>query len=70
MRNIISIVAVALTLADLCFGGLSIRALNAEEGEKRWSIAIHGGAGTLDRERMTPERRAAYEAALQEAPFR
>ncbi|MEQ8410072.1 MAG: isoaspartyl peptidase/L-asparaginase [Erythrobacter sp.] len=40
----------------------------AEDHEKpEWSIAIHGGAGTLDPDRMTPERRAAYEAALQEA---
>ncbi|QIQ87904.1 isoaspartyl peptidase/L-asparaginase family protein [Erythrobacter sp.] len=35
--------------------------------QPKWSIAIHGGAGTLDPDRMTPERRAAYEAALQEA---
>lgn len=40
---------------------------NHAEDEPRWSIAIHGGAGTLDPDRMTPERRAAYEAALQEA---
>jgi beta-aspartyl-peptidase (threonine type) len=33
----------------------------------RWSIAIHGGAGTLDPAKMTPERRAEYEAALQAA---
>ena len=33
----------------------------------RWSIAIHGGAGTLDPDKMTPEKRAAYEAALQQA---
>ncbi|MGY6551208.1 MAG: isoaspartyl peptidase/L-asparaginase family protein [Erythrobacter sp.] len=33
----------------------------------QWSLAIHGGAGTLDRAAMTPEKRAAYEAALQEA---
>ena len=32
-----------------------------------WSIAIHGGAGTLDRKDMTPERDAAYRAALQQA---
>lgn len=32
-----------------------------------WSIAIHGGAGTLQREDMTPERDAAYRAALQRA---
>ena len=33
----------------------------------KWSIAIHGGAGTLSPDNMTPERRAEYEAALQEA---
>ncbi|KLE36051.1 asparaginase [Aurantiacibacter luteus] len=32
-----------------------------------WSIAIHGGAGTLSREAMTPEREAEYTAALQAA---
>jgi len=35
--------------------------------QPKWSIAIHGGAGTLDPDRMTSERRAAYEAALQQA---
>jgi beta-aspartyl-peptidase (threonine type) len=33
----------------------------------KWSIAIHGGAGTLDPKAMTPERRSEYEAALQVA---
>jgi L-asparaginase / beta-aspartyl-peptidase len=33
----------------------------------KWSIAIHGGAGTLDPDKMTPEKRAEYEAALQVA---
>ena len=33
----------------------------------RWSLAIHGGAGTLTRDAMTPEREAEYEAALQAA---
>jgi beta-aspartyl-peptidase (threonine type) len=33
----------------------------------KWSIAIHGGAGTLDPKAMTPQRRAEYEAALQVA---
>jgi len=42
--------------------------LAAEDHEKpKWSIAIHGGAGTLDPAMMTPERRAEYEAALQQA---
>lgn len=29
-----------------------------------WSIAIHGGAGTITREAMTPEKEAEYRAAL------
>ncbi|AOL22528.1 beta-aspartyl-peptidase (threonine type) [Erythrobacter litoralis] len=42
--------------------------LAAENHDKpEWSIAIHGGAGTLDPTMMTPERRAEYEAALQQA---
>jgi len=34
---------------------------------EQWSIAIHGGAGTMSREEMTDEKRAEYEAALQAA---
>lgn len=37
------------------------------EDAPAWSLAIHGGAGTLDPAQMTPERRAAYEADLQRA---
>ena len=33
----------------------------------RWSLAIHGGAGTLERKDMTPEKDAAYRQALQAA---
>jgi L-asparaginase / beta-aspartyl-peptidase len=35
--------------------------------EPSWSFAIHGGAGVLERARMTPERQAQYRAALQVA---
>lgn len=35
--------------------------------EKKFSIAIHGGAGTIVREDMTPELEAAYTKALSEA---
>ena len=38
-----------------------------EEAAPKWSIAIHGGAGTMAKDKMTPEKRAEYEAALQEA---
>ena len=32
--------------------------------ENKWSIAIHGGAGTMARERMSEAQQAEYEAAL------
>lgn len=35
--------------------------------QAQWSIAIHGGAGTVDRAKMLPEVRAGYEAALSAA---
>ncbi|MEM6584149.1 MAG: isoaspartyl peptidase/L-asparaginase [Pseudomonadota bacterium] len=38
-----------------------------EDNAPKWSIAIHGGAGTMAKDKMTPEKRAEYEAALQEA---
>ncbi|MEL7198320.1 MAG: isoaspartyl peptidase/L-asparaginase [Pseudomonadota bacterium] len=52
---------------------LAFSSANAQEDteptktEPQWSIAIHGGAGTIRREDTTPEQVAEYEAALQEA---
>ncbi|XUU60982.1 isoaspartyl peptidase/L-asparaginase family protein [Erythrobacter sp. HA6-11] len=59
----------ALIVPALLLGATApLQAEDAMETETpRWSIAIHGGAGTLNPNRMTPERRAEYEAALQEA---
>jgi len=52
-------------LATLALALMAQPAL-AEDAPK-WSLAIHGGAGTLDPKAMTPEKRAAYEADLQRA---
>lgn len=56
MKKLLALVALAL-MSQPAF---------AEEAPK-WSLAIHGGAGTLDPAQMTPEKRAAYEADLQRA---
>ncbi|WP_017664597.1 isoaspartyl peptidase/L-asparaginase family protein [Porphyrobacter sp. AAP82] len=56
MKKLIALVALAL-MSQPAF---------AEDAPK-WSLAIHGGAGTLDPAQMTPEKRAAYEADLQAA---
>lgn len=39
----------------------------AGDGERDWGIVIHGGAGTIDRGSMTPEREAEYNATLEQA---
>ena len=71
VKSVFSIKVMALTLA--CLGlalglpGIAVAQSVSETNEPRWSIAIHGGAGTLNPDSMTPDRRAAYEAALQEA---
>jgi beta-aspartyl-peptidase (threonine type) len=39
----------------------------AHAAAPRWSIAIHGGAGTMSREAMTPAKEAEYRAALDHA---
>lgn len=36
----------------------------AQEAEARWSFAIHGGAGVIERADLSPEQDAAYRAAL------
>jgi L-asparaginase / beta-aspartyl-peptidase len=57
MKKLLALVALAL-MSQPAF---------AEEAAPKWSFAIHGGAGTLDPKQMTPEKRAAYEADLQQA---
>ena len=54
-------------LAVLCFSVPEMVAAHELAEEQRWSIAIHGGAGTMDRDKMTAEQQTAYKAALQAA---
>ncbi|GAA0868247.1 isoaspartyl peptidase/L-asparaginase [Brevundimonas basaltis] len=39
----------------------------AAQDAPRWSFAIHGGAGVIERDSLTPEQDAAYRAALHRA---
>ena len=79
MRTTLTALRAKFTLLCLGLIGLSPAALAAQEQAQeqaleqaeaqgpRWSIAIHGGAGTMERAQMTPEKEAEYEAALQAA---
>ncbi|MXO97223.1 isoaspartyl peptidase/L-asparaginase [Erythrobacter aquimaris] len=58
----------ALVFSALALTGqIPATAQDSEPAETRWSFAIHGGAGTISREDMTPEEDAAHRAALQAA---
>jgi len=66
----------ALALAAACAPAPSPRAtpaaIAAGSGslggqQARWGMVIHGGAGTISREQMTPAREAAYRAGLERA---
>lgn len=56
MKKLVTLIALAL---------MSQPALAQEPAAPKWSLAIHGGAGTLSRTAMTPEKEAEYEATLQ-----
>ncbi|WP_298743662.1 isoaspartyl peptidase/L-asparaginase family protein [uncultured Brevundimonas sp.] len=46
---------------------LAAAAPAAAQEPARWSFAIHGGAGVIERDSLTPEQDAAYRAALHRA---
>ena len=54
-----------LTLAAVALALLASPA--AAQEAPRWSFAIHGGAGVIERASLTPEQDAAYRAALHRA---
>ena len=52
----------------LAAAGLALLASPAAaQDAPRWSFAIHGGAGVIERASLTPEQDAAYRAALHRA---
>ena len=58
---------ILFALAALALSPTAVLAQDASPPPPSWSLAIHGGAGTLSRDARTPERQAEYEAALQAA---
>jgi L-asparaginase / beta-aspartyl-peptidase len=42
---------------------------NPQAGRKNYALVIHGGAGTILKKNMTPDKEKAYQAALEEALY-
>lgn len=72
-RKFLGSVGAAVMAAGLPAGGATAEAAQRRRGAlptqalRPFGFVIHGGAGTIDRSRMTPERAAAYRAALTQA---
>lgn len=58
--------SVRSALIALCISGGAVGA-HAQDAAPRWSLAIHGGAGVIERAGLTPDQDAAYRASLQRA---
>ena len=56
-----------LLVAALALFAAPAAAQEASREPARWSFAIHGGAGVIERDSLTPEQDAAYRAALHRA---
>jgi beta-aspartyl-peptidase (threonine type) len=54
-------------LFGLCFSATGAAAQTPDNHPPRWSFAIHGGAGVIERANLSPEQDAAYRAALTKA---
>lgn len=63
MKNKLSSIA----LTGLLFTQLLISNTVHADSAPTFAIAIHGGAGTIDKQKMTKKRRAAYESKLKQA---
>lgn len=55
------------TASVIAAGLLSLLAAPSMAEEARWSLAIHGGAGVIERANLSPERDALYRQGLQQA---
>ncbi len=68
MKKIIAVLAVLPALFGACNPSTqNIKDQKMDAERPAYAIAIHGGAGTIRRENMSPEKEAAYRSALDSA---
>ena len=64
IRNLLGLFGSAILLSAMT---TAASAQDDMDEEAHWSIAIHGGAGTIERDKITPEKDAEIRAALDKA---
>ena len=65
MKKILFIVLPVLLLSVGCGKQATVREPAAAQPEVKWAIVVHGGAGVITRDRMTPETEAEYRSMMQ-----
>ncbi|WP_292050606.1 MULTISPECIES: isoaspartyl peptidase/L-asparaginase family protein [unclassified Brevundimonas] len=56
-----------LAAIAVCAAPVPVLAQQTQGGEAPWALAIHGGAGVINRSELSPERDALYRQGLQQA---
>ena len=64
---LIGLAGLAACLTGCTMGGVGQRESDGMTNHSQIGLVIHGGSGAMKRESMSPERQAAYRAALEEA---
>ena len=67
LRNTLVFCALATITIVVLIAASSVPARSQAKAPRQFRLAIHGGAGTIDRTQMTPEKEAAYRADLERA---
>ena len=60
-------IAFAAAAAAALLAAPALAQIPGTQDAPQWSLAIHGGAGVIERAQLSPERDAAYRAGLQAA---
>src|SRR5690606_33367949 len=60
-------IAFAAAAAAALLAAPALAQIPGAQDAPQWSLAIHGGAGVIERAQLSPERDAAYRAGLQAA---
>ena len=67
MRTVSFLCLISLLAVASCNRSTEVKNKDVVPESPRWAIVIHGGAGVITRDRLTPESEAEYRSALQAA---
>jgi L-asparaginase / beta-aspartyl-peptidase len=67
LRSGMGCVSVFAMLVGFCCAASAQSATSKQDGQHKWAVVLHGGAGVIERSSMTSEAEAGYRAGIKEA---